>query len=129
HNPSAGTVLATYAKAGEIVQPGQPLYRIADLGAVDIRAYVTEPQLAGLRLGGAAQVTIDTNGGARRTLPGTVTWNAAEAEIAPTPIQTREERADLVYAVKVHVANQDGALKIGMPADVMFDAAAPQPRP
>jgi HlyD family secretion protein len=122
-NPSAGTVLATYAKAGEIVQPGQPLYRIADLDAVDVRAYVTEPQLAALKLGGAAQITIDTTGGARRTLPGTLTWISSEAEFAPTPIQTREERADLVYAVKIRVANTDGVLKIGMPADVMFDAA------
>jgi len=120
-NPSAGTVLATYTNAGEIVQNGQPLYRIADLGTVEIRAFVAQPDLAALRLGGGAQVSVDDGRGARRTFPGTVSWISSEAEFAPTPIQTREERADLVYAVKIRVANPDGVLKIGMPADATFD--------
>ena len=118
-NPTDGTVLAIYARAGEMVQPGQPLYKIADLGTVDVRAYVTEPQLSSLRVGQSAQVTVDA-GDTRRALTGTLSWIAARAEFAPTPIQTRDERADLVYAVKVRVANPEGVLKIGAPVDVEF---------
>jgi len=124
-NPVAGTVLITYAKAGETVQTGQPLYRIANLSAVDVRAYVTEPQLATVHLGGRATVSFDAGRGARRSLPGEVTWISARAEFTPTPIQTREERADLVYAIKIRVANTGNVLKIGMPVDVQFNAAAP----
>lgn len=119
-NPSAGTVLVTYARQGEVVQPGQPLYKVANLDAVDVRAYITEPQLAAVRIGQRAQVTIDTGGGRRQALPGTISWIAADAEFTPTPIQTRDERADLVYAVKIRVDNRNGALKIGMPVDVTF---------
>lgn len=118
-NPSAGTVLATYAKPGEIVQAGQPLYKIADMRNVDVRAYVSQPQLAGVTLGKQARVTLD-NGDSRQTLTGTVTWVSTQAEFTPTPIQTRDERADLVYAIKIRVPNENGALKIGMPVDVEF---------
>lgn len=121
-NPTAGTVLATYVRAGEVVQSGQPLYKIADLSSVDVRAYITEPQLAAVKLGAPAQVTIDVGKDSRRTLTGSVTWVASEAEFTPTPIQTREERTGLVYAVKIRVKNDNGALKIGMPADVQFGA-------
>jgi HlyD family secretion protein len=123
-NPVTGSVLATYTEAGEFVQTGQPLYKIADLDSMILRAYVTEPQLARVRIGGPAAVTVDA-GNQRRTLPGTITWVASEAEFTPTPIQTRDERADLVYAVKIRVPNQGGAVKIGMPADVRFAAATP----
>ena len=116
-NPSAGTVLVTYARAGEMVQPGQPLYKIANLDEVDVRAYVTEPQLASVRIGRQARVTSDA-GKSRQTLTGTVSWVSAQAEFTPTPIQTRDERADLVYAIKIRVPNKDGLLKIGMPVDV-----------
>ncbi|PYR49851.1 MAG: hypothetical protein DMF89_11245 [Acidobacteria bacterium] len=119
-NPSAGTVLVTYVRSGEIVQAGQPLYRIADLGTVDVRAYVTEPQLAALKVGTQARVTLDA-GDARQTLTGTVSWVSAQAEFTPTPIQTRDERATLVYAVKIRVPNENGVLKIGMPVDVEFE--------
>jgi HlyD family secretion protein len=122
-NPIAGTVLATYAKAGEFVQQGQPLYKIADLEAVEVRAYVGETQLSGVRLGQSVEVTVDTGKDARKTVPGSVSWISSEAEFTPTPIQTREERADLVYAVKIRVANEGGLLKIGMPADVNFQSA------
>jgi HlyD family secretion protein len=121
-NPVAGTVLATYAKAGEFVQQGQPLYKIADLDAVEVRAYVDETQLASVRLGQGVQVTVDTGKDERKSMPGTVSWVSSEAEFTPTPIQTREERAELVYAIKVRVANQGGVLKIGMPADVNFSS-------
>jgi len=124
-NPIAGTVLVAYAKAGELVQPGQPLYRIADLDRVDVRAYLTEPQLASVRLGEAAQVHFDAGAGrggqGSGVLRGTVSWLSSEAEFTPTPIQTRDERADLVYAIKIRVPNPDRRLKIGMPVDVRFD--------
>jgi HlyD family secretion protein len=123
-SPLAGTVLTTYAKAGEVVQTGQPLFRMARLDAVDVRAYVTETQLASIRLGQEAQVSADAARGQLRTFPGTVTWISSQAEFTPTPIQTREERADLVYAIKIRVANQDGVLKIGMPVDVQFAGAS-----
>ena len=119
-NPAAGTVLTTYAKAGEMLQLGQPLYRIANLQSVDVRAYVSEPQLAAVRLGQSAVVSVDMAKADRQRVTGQVTWISPRAEFTPTPIQTREERADLVYAVKIHVANENGALKIGMPVDVQF---------
>ena len=119
-SPVAGTVLARYTDRGEFVQPGQPLYKIANLDSMILRAYVTETQLARVRLGAPASVSIDTGGKARRTLMGTITWVSPEAEFTPTPIQTRDERKDLVYAVKVRVPNPGGIVKIGMPADVRF---------
>ena len=70
----------------------------------------------------AVQVTVDTMKDERKSLPGTVSWVSSEAEFTPTPIQTREERAELVYAIKIRVANQDGVLKIGMPVDVNFSS-------
>lgn len=116
-NPVGGTVLSTLVRAGEVVQVGQPLYRIANLDTLVLRAYVTASQLPRLRLGQRVQVNVD---GVERlqSLPGTVTWIASKAEFTPTPIQTRDERADLVYAVKISVPNSNGVLKIGMPADV-----------
>ncbi|HEX5580485.1 MAG TPA: HlyD family efflux transporter periplasmic adaptor subunit [Gemmatimonadaceae bacterium] len=123
-NPRAGTVLATYTRAGEVVQPGQPLYRIADLDTLELRAYVTGAQLARVRLGNRVQVNVDRGARDLLTLPGTVTWISPSAEFTPTPIQTRDERVDLVYAVKIRVPNPDGALKIGMPGDVTLGAPA-----
>jgi HlyD family secretion protein len=124
-NPQAGTVLTTYARAGEVVQPGQPLYKIADLDTLVLRAYVTGGQLASVRLGQRVQVRVDDAGGGLRAIPGTVTWVSPTAEFTPTPVQTRDERTELVYAVKIRVPNPDGALKIGMPADVTLGPAAP----
>src|SRR5262249_14088221 len=123
-SPLAGTVLTTYARAGEVVQPGQPLFRLARLDTVDVRAYVTERPPASIPRGPEARVSVDAAGGQLRTMPGTVTWISAQAEFTPTPIQTRDERADLVYAVKIRVANDQDVLKIGMPADVQFVAAS-----
>jgi HlyD family secretion protein len=124
-NPQAGTVLTTYARAGEVVQPGQPLYKIADLDTLVLRVYVTGGQLAAIRLGQPVQVRVDQGSDQLRTIPGTVTWVSPTAEFTPTPVQTRDERADLVYAVKVRVPNADGALKIGMPGDITLGAAPP----
>jgi HlyD family secretion protein len=125
-NPIAGTVLTTYAKAGEMVSVGQPLYRVANLKSVDVRAYVAEPQLASIRLGQRATVSFDAANASHQTLTGDVTWISARAEFTPTPIQTREERADLVYAIKIRVPNEQGLLKIGMPVDVQFTAGSVQ---
>lgn len=118
-NPISGTVLTTYAKAGEFVQIGQPLYKIANLDTMELRAYVTEPQLAQVKVGQPVQVSIDVGEG-RRALSGTVSWISSQAEFTPTPIETRDERANLVYAIKVRVPNTNGVLKIGMPADVQL---------
>jgi len=127
-NPEAGTVLATYVKTGEVVQSGQPLYKIADVDTLILRAYITEKQLSSVKLGQQVQVHVDQSGGKLLTLPGTVRWISTKAEFTPTPVQTRDERADLVYAVKVYVPNPRGALKIGMPADITLGAVpAKQP--
>ena len=122
--PFAGTVLATYARAGEYVQPGQPLFRLASLDTLTLRAYVAEPQLAQLKLGQRVQVSVDRGEGGRLAMAGTVSWIASKAEFTPTPVQTRDERTDLVYAVKIRVPNQSGVLKIGMPADVALPQLA-----
>ena len=123
-NPEAGTVLATFARAGEVVQPGQPLYRIANLDTLTLRAYVAEAQLHSLRLGGSVQVNVDSGDGKTVQLPGTISWISAKAEFTPTPVQTRDERADLVYAVKIRVPNSRGIVKIGMPGDVTLTPQA-----
>ena len=123
-NPVRGTVLATYARTGEIVQPGQPLYRIANLDTLTLRAYVAESQLTSLRLGQRVLVNVDQGDGTLMSVPGTVSWVSSRAEFTPTPVQTRDERADLVYAVKVQVPNARGALKIGMPADLSLPTVA-----
>ena len=123
-NPESGTVLATYVRAGEVVQPGQPVYRIANLDTLILRAYITEAQLSSIRLGQHVDVHVDQQGGGLLTVPGTLTWVASKAEFTPTPVQTRDERANLVYAVKVQVPNARGALKIGMPADLKLASAA-----
>ena len=122
-NPVAGVVLATYAERGELVQPGQPLYKVAKLDTLTLRAYVSGAQLPAVRLGQPVRVVVDAGGDALRTVSGRVSWIAAQAEFTPTPIQTREERTEQVYAVKVRVPNPDGALKIGMPGELVLDAA------
>jgi HlyD family secretion protein len=119
-NPRPGVVLASHVEAGEMVAPGQPLYRLANLDTLELRAYISGNQLGAVRLGTPAEVTIDIGADERTTLPGLVTWIASEAEFTPTPIQTRDERADLVYAIKIRTANPGGIAKIGMPADVRF---------
>lgn len=123
-NPRGGTVLTTYVEPGEYVQQGQPLYKLAMLDSMELRAYVTEPQLAHLKIGQSAEVTVDAGRGERTTRTGTLIWISSEAEFTPTPVQTREERADLVYALKIVVPNLDGVLKIGMPADVRLTPTA-----
>jgi HlyD family secretion protein len=119
-NPVSGTVLTTFVKAGEFVQTGQPLYKIANLDTLELRAYVSETQLAGVKIGQSVLVSIDTGSKSRRTLIGVVSWVSSQAEFTPTPIETRDQRTNLVYAIKVRVPNTNGVLKIGMPADVQL---------
>jgi HlyD family secretion protein len=126
-NPVSGTVLTTYAKPGEFVQGGAPLYKIANLDTLTLRAYVSGAQLASVRVGGPVQVRIDAGPDQLATLPGRLSWVASEAEFTPTPIQTADERTDQVYAVKIRVPNRGGVLKIGMPGEVVLPGTS-QPR-
>lgn len=126
-NPVDGTVLTTYVEAGEFVQPGMPLYRIADLETLTLRAYVSGGQLASVGIGERVEVRYDAGRDELGAVPGRVTWIASEAEFTPTPIQTREERTDQVYAVRISVPNPDGAIKIGMPGEVVFEREPSEP--
>lgn len=126
-NPVDGTVLTTYASTGELVQPGKPLYTVASLDTLTLRAYVAGTQLAQVRLGAAATVLYDAGPDVLAVRTGFITSVADEAEFTPTPIQTREERAEFVYAVEIDVPNADGALKIGMPAEVRFGDVESEP--
>jgi HlyD family secretion protein len=120
-SPLDGTVLTRYVESGEFVQAGQPLFKLASLDTLTFRAYVTNAQLTQLRLGQQVQVGVD-RGDSMVALPGRITWIASTAEFTPTPIQTRDERADQVYAVKVAVANPDRRLRIGMPGELLIAA-------
>jgi HlyD family secretion protein len=123
-NPVAGRVLSTYFTLGEVAVMGKPLYKIADTRELILRAYVSGEQLASVQTGQTVTVHTDQPGSALKSQPGELIWVASEAEFTPKVIQTREERVNLVYAVKIRVRN-DGSLKIGMPAEVSF--TAPQP--
>jgi HlyD family secretion protein len=118
-NPINGTVITKYAETGEITSNGKPLYKIADLSTLNLRAYVTGDQLPQIKLGQQVAVFIDSGAKNYRKLPGTITWVSDKAEFTPKTIQTKDERANLVYAIKVKVKN-DGYLKIGMYGEVKF---------
>lgn len=115
-NPVHGTVLTKYAEPSEITAFGKPLYKIANLSEMELRVYVTETQLAQIKIGQKVMVAIDAENNTKK-YEGNIIWISAQAEFTPKVIQTKEERANLVYAVKVAVKN-DGSLKIGMPAEV-----------
>lgn len=117
--PISGTVLEKYAEAGEYAVVGRPLFKLADTDRLFLRAYVTSAQLKDVRLGQPATVWSDFGGGERRKYRGTVAWISAKSEFTPKTILTDDERADLVYAVKVAVKN-DGMIKIGMYGEVCF---------
>ena len=118
-NPVNGTVLAKYARLNEEATPGKPLYKIADVSKLLLRAYVTNDQFSNLKLGQKVKVMIDSGADKYKEYEGTVTWISEKAEFTPKTIQTKDERANLVWAVKITVPN-DGHLKIGMYADVKF---------
>jgi HlyD family secretion protein len=122
--PLRGTVLTRYVEPGELVQVGSPLFKMAALDTLILRAYVSGAQLAQVALGQTLRVRVDAGGDSLRTVEGRVTWIAPTAEFTPTPIQTREERVVQVYAVKLAVPNTDGRLRLGMPAEVTLVASA-----
>ncbi|CAM4120754.1 HlyD family secretion protein [Gillisia limnaea] len=119
-NPVKGTVLSKYAEPGEITSFGKPLYKIADLSTMQLRTYISESQLAGIKIGQEVTVKID-DGDTMKSYKGKISWIASEAEFTPKIIQTKEERVALVYAVKIDVKN-DGSLKIGMPAEMWVNS-------
>ncbi len=118
-NPINGTVLSKYARLNEEATPGKPLYKIADVSTLLLRAYVTNDQFSQIKLGQKVKVFIDSTADNYKEYEGTVTWISDKAEFTPKTIQTKDERANLVWATKIAVKN-DGYLKIGMYADVKF---------
>lgn len=122
-NPVSGIVLTTFVEPRELVRTGSPLYRIADLSSLELRAYLDGSQLSEIAIGDEVVVHFDGPAGDLIQTDGIVSWISSSAEFTPRTVQTREERASLVYAFKVRVANPDGKLKIGMPADVRFSVS------
>lgn len=116
-SPVAGTVLTRYVEEGETITSGKPIFRIADMNDVYVRAYFSTSQLADIKLGSKVKVYPDDGSDKLKEYEGTVTWISEQAEFTPKNIQTRDDRADLVYAVKISIAN-DGYLKLGMYAYV-----------
>jgi HlyD family secretion protein len=118
-SPIQGTVLEKYVEAGELVSPGKALFKLADIGEMELRVYVSGAQLPSIAIGDTVDVMIDTQAETLQTLKGVVCWISSQVEFTPKIIQTREERVNMVYAVKIRV-NNDGRLKIGMPGEVVF---------
>lgn len=118
-SPIGGTVLVKYAEAGELATVGKPLMKIADLDNIYLRAYFTSDQLAKVNLGDEVKVVADFGGEERYDYTGRVAWISSESEFTPKTIQTKDSRANLVYAVKIAVEN-DGRLKIGLAGEVVL---------
>jgi HlyD family secretion protein len=118
-NPVNGTVLTKYAETNEMTTNGKALYKIADLSSIVLRAYITSDQLSTIKLNQTLKVLVDAIDGNRKEYTGQIEWISSKAEFTPKTIQTKDERANLVYAVKIKIKN-DGYLKIGMYADVKF---------
>jgi len=118
-SPISGVVLEKYAERGEFTAIGKPLFKVADINNIYIRAYITADQLTGLKLGQKMKVYADQGKDDRKEYEGTLTWIADKAEFTPKTIQTRDERANLVYAIKVSVKN-DGLIKMGMYGEIAF---------
>ncbi len=116
-NPVNGTVLTKYAKFSEITAAGKALYRIADVSVMTLRAYITGDQLATVKLNQKIKVFVDKGNSEQKELEGEIYWISSKAEFTPKTIQTKDERANLVYAVKIRVPN-DGFLKIGMYGEI-----------
>jgi HlyD family secretion protein len=116
-NPIKGTILTKYAEANEITTYGKPVYKIADLSGMQLRVYVSGAQLPYIKPGQQVEVRFDKDEKTNSKVTGIVSWISQSAEFTPKTIQTKEERVNLVYAVKVSVKN-DGTLKIGMPGEI-----------
>ena len=119
-NPITGIVLTNYALKGEMAAVGKPLYKIADTDTLLLRAYITGNQLPVIKTGQQVQVRVDQGEKKYKSYPGTILWISDKSEFTPKTIQTKEERANLVYAIKVSVKN-DGYLKIGLYGEVFFN--------
>lgn len=119
-NPINGTVIGKYVEASEIVNFGKPLYKIADLSSMDLKVYISGSQLSQFKIGEKVTVLFDRNANENSQLTGVVSWMATSSEFTPKTIQTKEERVDLVYAMKVRVSN-DGSIKIGMPGEIKIN--------
>lgn len=117
HAPLTGTVLVKYSEPGEFAVPGKPLYKVANLNDIYLRSYFTANQLANIKIGQKVTVIADFGGDEQFEYPGTITWIAEESEFTPKSIQTKDTRANLVYAVKIKVKN-DGRLKLGQYGEV-----------
>ena len=118
-SPVAGTILEKYAEQGEFVTTGKPLFKVADMRQMYLRAYVTSAQLQNVKLGQKVKVMADFGNSQRREYEGTVSWISSRSEFTPKTILTDDERADLVYAMKVAIKN-DGYVKTGMYGEVKF---------
>ena len=118
-SPIKGTVLSKYAEQGEFVSIGRALFKVGDVENMKLRAYITASQLTMLRIGQQVKVYADLGEEDRKEFEGTVSWISDEAEFTPKTIQTRDERSNLVYAIKILVKN-DGTIKRGMYGDVKF---------
>lgn len=118
-NPIDGIVVAKYVSEAEVTGMGRPLYKIAELDTIYLRAYISGSQLGAVKLGQEVRVQYDNAEGGLASEAGIVTWVSQEAEFTPKIIQTRDDRVSLVYAVKIRVPN-DGSLKIGMPGELFF---------
>lgn len=119
-NPVSGTVLTKYAEVYETTSPGKPLYKIADLSFITLRAYITANQLVVVKLNQKVKVHTDDGIGGYKETEGIIIWINDKAEFTPKTIQTRDERANMVYAIKVKVKN-DGTYKIGMYGEIKFN--------
>ena len=117
--PLSGTVLEKYVERGEFVATGKPLFKIADTQNMYLRAYVTSSQLKDIKVGQKVKVFADYGGGQKKEYDGTISWISSRSEFTPKTILTDDERADLVYAVKIAIKN-DGYVKIGMYGEVKF---------
>lgn len=118
-NPVEGIVLAKYAEEGEIAFAGKPLYKVANMNTMYLRVYISGAQLAMVKAGQAVHVLIDDDSPGAKPLKGVISWISSSSEFTPKIIQTKEERVNLVYAMKIRVEN-DGRLKIGMPGEILF---------
>ncbi len=119
-SPIDGTVLSKYAEQGELASQGRNLFKVADIANMNLRVYITADQLTTLKIGQQLKVYADQGKSDRKEYPGTVTWISDKAEFTPKTIQTRDERANLVYAVKVAVKN-DGLIKKGMYGEIKIN--------
>lgn len=121
--PADGTVLTRLAEQGELLTPGKPVFKMANLKEMYLRAYISGDMLPAIKIGQNVTVLIDADKTSNQTIAGTISWVASSAEFTPKIIQTKKERVDQVYAIKVKVIN-DGRVKIGMPGEVVFNASA-----